>query len=39
MAHAKTIVVDGAVTLTGSSCNWTRGAEANSEDLSPLLDR
>jgi phosphatidylserine/phosphatidylglycerophosphate/cardiolipin synthase-like enzyme len=32
MAHAKTIVIDGAVTLTGS-CNWTRGAAANSEDL------
>jgi len=32
MAHAKTMVVDGAVTLTGSY-NWTRGAAANSEDL------
>jgi len=32
MAHAKTIVVDGALTLTGSY-NWTRGAAANSEDL------
>jgi phosphatidylserine/phosphatidylglycerophosphate/cardiolipin synthase-like enzyme len=32
MAHAKSMVVDGAVTLTGSY-NWTRGAAANSEDL------
>jgi phosphatidylserine/phosphatidylglycerophosphate/cardiolipin synthase-like enzyme len=33
VAHAKTMVIDGAVTLTGSM-NWTRGAAANSEDLS-----
>jgi phosphatidylserine/phosphatidylglycerophosphate/cardiolipin synthase-like enzyme len=32
MAHAKTMVIDGTVTLTGSY-NWTRGAAANSEDL------
>jgi phosphatidylserine/phosphatidylglycerophosphate/cardiolipin synthase-like enzyme len=32
IAHAKTMVIDGAVTLTGSY-NWTRGAAANSEDL------
>jgi hypothetical protein len=30
IAHAKTIVVDGAVTLQGSY-NWTRAAAANSE--------
>ena len=30
--HAKTMVIDGAVTLTGSM-NWTRGAAMNSEDL------
>jgi phosphatidylserine/phosphatidylglycerophosphate/cardiolipin synthase-like enzyme len=30
--HAKTMVIDGAVTLMGSM-NWTRGAAANSEDL------
>jgi phosphatidylserine/phosphatidylglycerophosphate/cardiolipin synthase-like enzyme len=32
IAHAKTMVIDGAVTLQGSY-NWTRGAAANSEDL------
>jgi phosphatidylserine/phosphatidylglycerophosphate/cardiolipin synthase-like enzyme len=32
IAHAKTMVIDGAVTLMGSM-NWTRGAAANSEDL------
>ena len=32
MAHAKTMVIDGAVTLTGSM-NWTRGAAVSSEDL------
>src|SRR5271165_4006182 len=32
IAHAKTMVIDGAVTLMGSM-NWTRGAEVNSEDL------
>ena len=31
-AHAKTMVIDGAVTLTGSM-NWTNGAAANSENL------
>ena len=31
-AHAKTMVIDEAVTLTGSY-NWTRGAAANSENL------
>jgi phosphatidylserine/phosphatidylglycerophosphate/cardiolipin synthase-like enzyme len=32
VAHAKTMVIDSAVTLTGSM-NWTRGAAANSEAL------
>jgi phosphatidylserine/phosphatidylglycerophosphate/cardiolipin synthase-like enzyme len=32
IAHAKTMVIDGAVTLTGSM-NWTNGATRNSEDL------
>ena len=32
IAHAKTMVIDGAVTLMGSM-NWTRGTAANSEDL------
>ena len=32
IAHAKTMVIDGAVTLNGSY-NWTRGASGNSEDL------
>jgi phospholipase D len=32
IAHAKTIVIDETVTLTGSY-NWTRGAAANSENL------
>jgi phosphatidylserine/phosphatidylglycerophosphate/cardiolipin synthase-like enzyme len=32
IAHAKTMVIDSAVTLNGSY-NWTRGASANSEDL------
>ena len=32
MAHAKTMVIDGAVTLQGSY-NWTRGAAENSKDL------
>jgi len=32
IAHAKTMVIDGAVTLTGSY-NWTKGAAQNSEDL------
>jgi phosphatidylserine/phosphatidylglycerophosphate/cardiolipin synthase-like enzyme len=32
IAHAKTMVIDGAVTLNGSY-NWTRGAADNSEDL------
>jgi phosphatidylserine/phosphatidylglycerophosphate/cardiolipin synthase-like enzyme len=32
IAHAKTMVIDGAVTLTGSM-NWTRGSAANSENL------
>jgi phosphatidylserine/phosphatidylglycerophosphate/cardiolipin synthase-like enzyme len=32
IAHAKTMVIDGAVMLTGSM-NWTRGAAVNSEDL------
>jgi phosphatidylserine/phosphatidylglycerophosphate/cardiolipin synthase-like enzyme len=32
LAHAKTMVVDGTVTLMGSY-NWTRGASENSEDI------
>jgi phosphatidylserine/phosphatidylglycerophosphate/cardiolipin synthase-like enzyme len=32
IAHAKTMVIDQAVTLMGSY-NWTRGAAANSENL------
>jgi phosphatidylserine/phosphatidylglycerophosphate/cardiolipin synthase-like enzyme len=32
IAHAKTMVIDGAETLMGSY-NWTRRAAANSEDL------
>jgi phosphatidylserine/phosphatidylglycerophosphate/cardiolipin synthase-like enzyme len=32
IAHAKTMVIDGTLTLNGSY-NWTRGAAANSEDL------
>jgi phosphatidylserine/phosphatidylglycerophosphate/cardiolipin synthase-like enzyme len=32
IAHAKTMVIDGAVTLMGSM-NWTNGAAVNSEDL------
>jgi len=32
VAHAKTMVIDSAVTLTGSM-NWTPGAVVNSEDL------
>jgi phosphatidylserine/phosphatidylglycerophosphate/cardiolipin synthase-like enzyme len=32
IAHAKTMVIDETVTLTGSY-NWTRGAAANSESL------
>ena len=32
IAHAKTTVIDGTVTLTGSM-NWTNGAARNSEDL------
>jgi phosphatidylserine/phosphatidylglycerophosphate/cardiolipin synthase-like enzyme len=32
IAHAKTMVIDGAVTVIGSY-NWTTGAAQNSEDL------
>jgi phosphatidylserine/phosphatidylglycerophosphate/cardiolipin synthase-like enzyme len=32
IAHAKTMVIDGAVTLTGSM-NWTRAAAVYSENL------
>jgi phosphatidylserine/phosphatidylglycerophosphate/cardiolipin synthase-like enzyme len=32
IAHAKTMVIDGAVTLMGSY-NWTAGAAKNSGDL------
>jgi phospholipase D len=42
MAHAKTMVIDGALTLQGSY-NWTRAAASNSEDLnlisSPAIAR
>ena len=38
IAHAKTMVIDGAVTLTGSY-NWTRGAAANSENLNLISSR
>jgi phosphatidylserine/phosphatidylglycerophosphate/cardiolipin synthase-like enzyme len=32
IAHAKTMVIDGAITLTGSY-NWTRRSAANSENI------
>jgi phosphatidylserine/phosphatidylglycerophosphate/cardiolipin synthase-like enzyme len=32
IAHGNTMVIEGAVTLTGSM-NWTRGAAVNSQDL------
>ena len=32
VAHAKAMVIDGAVTLTGSM-NWTRGTAVSSQDL------
>lgn len=32
IAHAKTMVIDEAITLMGSY-NWTKGAAQNSEDL------
>jgi phospholipase D len=38
IAHAKTMVIDGAVTLMGSY-NWTRGAARNSEDLNFVASR
>jgi phosphatidylserine/phosphatidylglycerophosphate/cardiolipin synthase-like enzyme len=38
IAHAKTIVIDGAVTLMGSY-NWTRAAARNSEDLNLVASR
>jgi phosphatidylserine/phosphatidylglycerophosphate/cardiolipin synthase-like enzyme len=37
IAHAKTMVIDGAVTLIGSY-NWTAGAARNSEDLNIVPD-
>ncbi len=38
IAHAKTMVIDGAVTLMGSY-NWTRSAARNSEDLNFVASR
>jgi phosphatidylserine/phosphatidylglycerophosphate/cardiolipin synthase-like enzyme len=35
LAHAKTMVIDGAVTLRGLY-NWTRNAAVNSEDLNVI---
>ena len=38
IAHAKTMVIDGALTLMGSY-NWTRNAARNSEDLNLVTSR
>lgn len=38
IAHAKTMVIDGALTLMGSY-NWTRSAARNSEDLNLVSSR
>ena len=38
IAHAKTMVIDGALTLMGSY-NWTRSAARNSEDLNLVASR
>jgi phosphatidylserine/phosphatidylglycerophosphate/cardiolipin synthase-like enzyme len=38
IAHAKTMVIDGAMTLMGSY-NWTRNAARNSEDLNLVASR
>jgi phospholipase D len=38
IAHAKTMVIDSAVTLMGSY-NWTRNAARNSEDLNLVASR
>jgi len=38
IAHAKTMVIDEAVTLMGPM-NWTRGAAANSENLNLVSSR
>ncbi len=38
IAHAKTIVIDGSMTLMGSY-NWTRAAARNSEDLNFVASR
>ena len=38
IAHAKTMVIDGALTLMGSY-NWTRNAARNSEDLNLVASR
>lgn len=38
IAHAKTMVIDDAVTLMGSY-NWTRNAARNSEDLNLVVSR
>jgi phosphatidylserine/phosphatidylglycerophosphate/cardiolipin synthase-like enzyme len=36
IAHSKTMVIDGKVTLTGSM-NWSRGAALNSENLNLVV--
>jgi len=38
ISHAKTMVIDGEATLTGSM-NWTNGAARNSEDLNLVASR
>lgn len=38
IAHAKTMVIDGAMTLMGSY-NWTRAAARNSEDVNLVASR
>ncbi len=38
IAHAKVMVIDGALTLMGSY-NWTRNAARNSEDLNLVASR
>jgi phosphatidylserine/phosphatidylglycerophosphate/cardiolipin synthase-like enzyme len=38
IAHSKSIIIDGTVTLTGSM-NWTGGAALNSENLNLIASR
>jgi phosphatidylserine/phosphatidylglycerophosphate/cardiolipin synthase-like enzyme len=38
IAHAKSLVIDGKVTVVGSM-NWSAGAERNSEDLNVISSR